>query len=251
MDNFLDPTLSAAKNVLFKDNDTINAHRQVNFQREMFDKNVALQKEFAQHGIRWKIEDAARAGIHPVVAMGGQGQSFSPVSVGGVSFGDGDGIGRSLMDMGQNISRSVRATATETQRQELQMNELRLEHMKLQNELLGSRIAAINQQSSQVGPAQPEESTIQPEITYHKTKGGGIAPAPSEAFADRAEDQFIPQLAWAMRNMVLPEAPNRSTPPGTQWFYHPFRAEWKASRKEDNPLWLNIYNWTRETKRGK
>lgn len=32
--------------------------------------NAELQREFAQHGIRWKVADAKAAGIHPLAALG-------------------------------------------------------------------------------------------------------------------------------------------------------------------------------------
>ena len=47
--------------------------------------NYAHQKEFAQNGIRWKVEDAKAAGIHPLFALGAQGATFSPISVGELS----------------------------------------------------------------------------------------------------------------------------------------------------------------------
>lgn len=38
--------------------------------RRANEQNAALQREFAQHGIRWKVEDAKKAGLHPLYAMG-------------------------------------------------------------------------------------------------------------------------------------------------------------------------------------
>ena len=35
------------------------------------------QKEFAQHGLRWKVEDAKQAGINPLVALGASTHSPS------------------------------------------------------------------------------------------------------------------------------------------------------------------------------
>ena len=39
-------------------------------QRSANDNNAALQREFAQHGIRWKVADAKAAGLHPLYAIG-------------------------------------------------------------------------------------------------------------------------------------------------------------------------------------
>lgn len=204
-----------------------------NYSRAMAERNIALQREFAQHGIRWKMEDAKAAGIHPVAALGAGGASFAPISVGDTAPADAprSRIGDALMDMGQNVSRAVKATQTADDRFRTQMQELELEGKKLENTLIGQRIAAI--QRAQLGPTQPdaasaEEPIIQPDITYTKTKRGGIAPVPSESFADRAEDQFIPQMAWAARNMLLPQTPNRSPGKGRQWTWNPFRFEFES-----------------------
>lgn len=42
------------------------------------DKNIALQREFAQMGVRWRVEDAKAAGLHPMYALTGGGAAFSP-----------------------------------------------------------------------------------------------------------------------------------------------------------------------------
>lgn len=40
--------------------------------------NEALQREFAQMGIRWRVEDAKAAGLHPLYALGGSGAAYAP-----------------------------------------------------------------------------------------------------------------------------------------------------------------------------
>ncbi|UOF76958.1 minor capsid protein [Microviridae sp.] len=47
-------------------------------QEEMNRKNYEAQKEFAQHGIQWKVEDSKAAGLHPLFGAGLGGASFSP-----------------------------------------------------------------------------------------------------------------------------------------------------------------------------
>jgi len=200
-------------------------------------RNEQLQREFAQHGIRWRVEDAKAAGINPVVALGGGGASYSPsaVSVGGGNEPNfGERLGSSMEQMGQGISRAVKATSTESERQAMQMNELQLENQKLQNIALSQRITA---QSQPVNPPFPEERVKIPDMTYSRTKRGGLAPVPSEGFADRAEDQHLPQLAWAIRNLLDPRLPDQSPGEGFQWVWNPMRFEFDRQPVQKSQPW--------------
>lgn len=86
----------------------IGAHNSNNIAAQ----NIAMQKEFAQNGIRWKVEDAKRAGIHPLFALGANTSSFTPV--GGYS---GDyGVSDALSSMGQSIDRAKQAKMTPAER---------------------------------------------------------------------------------------------------------------------------------------
>jgi len=79
-------------------------------------RQEALQREFAQHGVRWRVEDAKAAGLHPLYALGAQLPSYSPV------YEQQDpGMGPYLAEAGQNIGRAVAASQTA---QERQMNAL-------------------------------------------------------------------------------------------------------------------------------
>ena len=49
------------------------------FGKKSADKESRFQKEFAQHGIRWKVADAKEAGLHPLAAIGAQGAQYNPV----------------------------------------------------------------------------------------------------------------------------------------------------------------------------
>jgi hypothetical protein len=52
-------------------------------QKSSDQKNYEMQKEFAQNSIQWKTQDAKKAGIHPLSAIGAQSISASPSYVGG------------------------------------------------------------------------------------------------------------------------------------------------------------------------
>lgn len=112
-------------------NDSAAALRQADYQ---------AQKEFAQHGIRWKVADAKAAGLHPLAAIGGTGATFTPsgYSVGDSGYGAAAGhIGDALTQMGQNTKRAQNATATQHERE---IADLSLERAKLQNRLLEAQI---------------------------------------------------------------------------------------------------------------
>lgn len=107
--------------------------------------NQAMQKEFAQMGIRWRVEDAKAAGLHPLAALGATGASASP------SFqftADQPTKSEFFSKMGQNLSRAVSAVET---REERLLRTLQIERLGLENESL--RID--NLKKSQVGPVLP------------------------------------------------------------------------------------------------
>lgn len=117
------------------------------------DKQAALQKEFAQSGIQWKVKDAEAAGIHPLYALGANTVSYSPVSV-----GDG-GIGKGLSDASQDLGRAAQAGLDHASRDKVatgRVAALQLERAGLENELLRTQIA---KERSQIGPPLPSLAT--------------------------------------------------------------------------------------------
>lgn len=120
---------------------------------------IAMQKEFAKNGIRWRVEDAQKAGVHPLYALGAQTHSFSPVSVGDTSDGT------AMANMGQDVSRAINAMRTQGERDEAfaaTAKRLELEGMGLKNELLAAQIAKLRAASN-----PPIPGSIVPEATKH------------------------------------------------------------------------------------
>lgn len=119
---------------------------------EAAQRNIKLQKTFAQEGIQWKVEDARKAGIHPLYALGAQTNSFSPVSVGQVAD---TSLGSAIASSGQDLSRAINATRTAPQREAAiskTMQDLQLTNMGLQNELVAAQIAKLK---SSINPPMP------------------------------------------------------------------------------------------------
>lgn len=120
--------------------------------REQQARNEALQKEFAQTGIRWKVDDAKSAGIHPLYALGAQTTSFAPSVVGAdqqpASMGD------SIASAGQSIGRAVEAGMTRQERAVSgAQTALSLEKAQLENDLLRTEIDS--KRRAMIGPAMP------------------------------------------------------------------------------------------------
>lgn len=225
-------------------------------------RQEAFQKEFAQNAIQWKAADARAAGLHPLAALGANTVSYSPVSV-GVSGSNplGDAIG----SMGQNLERAVHATSTSSQRAEAakeQITALSLERGHLENDLLRAQIASTNAKTaaSQSGPPGPSvadpylipgsvnsglvtgtplktvrgagdqpssEGGAVTDVGYARTQQGWY-PVPSKDVKERVEDNFLPELMWAIRNNVLPMFKMNMNPPkgvlkkkGHEWQFHP------------------------------
>lgn len=99
-----------------------NTTDQLNFARDQSAENTALQREFAQNGIRWRVDDAKAAGLHPLYAIGGAGSAFTP-SAASVNFDNGgQHLGRAIADAGQSIGRGLQAQQTPAERAIQQAN---------------------------------------------------------------------------------------------------------------------------------
>lgn len=96
-----------------------------------------LQREFAQHGIRWRVEDAKAAGLHPLYALGAQTPQYSPVLA-------SDSMGPAIADAGQSIGRAVAATSTAAEKRVQELNiralENQVEEGDLRNQWLRSKV---------------------------------------------------------------------------------------------------------------
>ena len=100
--------------------------------------NADLQREFAQNSIQWRVQDAQKAGIHPLYALGASTLSASP------SF-----VGNQPIDFGSSFSAMTANPSynKELQSQTLAKNELELKNLELQNARLAAETKAIMGQS--------------------------------------------------------------------------------------------------------
>lgn len=167
--------------------------------------NYEHQKEFAQHGIRWKVADAKAAGLHPLAALGASTASFTP------SFTAGSASGQDyswLGDAGQNIGRAVeagmsrkeraamQATREQATQLDLQQKQAQLDNMNLQNQSL--KMDMVRQL------AQDAER-----VTVHQQLGPGIATRADGAIIDGQPDAVSSNLFTTKPAEITRNVPGR------------------------------------------
>lgn len=271
--------ISAAGNII---GGLVGRNDNQGFQSEMADRNAILQKEFAQNGVRWRVEDAKAAGIHPLFALGMNPVSASPISV----FPD-DSLSSGLMNASQDIGRAIDSTRTESERTNARLTALAVDRAELQNELLRSQIARLQQSATPptpgdayMIPGQTSSGTIEnkplervqghadapwqepgaiTDLGFARTDTG-LAPVPSKDVKERIEDQMVPELMWALRNQLLPNLGHGSKPPKSalpdgayDWAWSYAKQEWqprfypKLEERTDEQMreWLNKHGYGR------
>lgn len=154
------------------------------FGNKQADEQAQLQREFAQNGIRWKVEDAKQAGIHPLYALGAQTTAYSPISVGSPDFATG----------GQNLGSAIQAMTTPKEKLDgfaKTVQGLTLEKMGLENEVLRSQLRVVNQPGR--GPGMPGATMIDGQGDATKTMtvdGIRLNVNPNNTPAEDAEAQY-------------------------------------------------------------
>jgi hypothetical protein len=229
-------------------------------------KNAALQKEFAQKGIQWRVEDAKKAGIAPLAALGASLYQAQPTYTGS-SLGELSNI----FNMGQDVTRAFTSTRSNDDRSsdllKLQIEGAELDNQgkMIQNQYAASQLAKLS--ANQVGPALPsamdapisgqadshglgvsvnpvqanasrpgvpgQEAGAVNDFSYVRTADGGLAIVPSLDAKQRIEDQIIPEVQWQARNLYVfqkPPAPGSSygmSKGQTGWWWNPLKQEWR------------------------
>lgn len=228
-------------------------------------QNIDLQREFAKEGIRWKVEDAKAAGIHPVAALGAGGAAFSPS---GITIGAEDGMAQAIGRMGQDVGRAVSSTRTEAEKAQaalsLATQKTHLESMEIENQIKKTQLRnlqlgspsfpsaggggplngnAVVVKPSEVIATQSPGSGVQagmiPTLQYHRETSGNIGISPSEQMKERNEDDIIGETLWHMKNRAIPPAPSVQDYPipehlrkkgYNQWKWNVFTQEFVPSR---------------------
>lgn len=230
------------------------------------DVEYRRQKEFAQMGIRWRVRDAKRAGLHPLAALGMQpGAGYSPQSVAGSIVPSQETPGRdysglvdgALSAMGQNTARAQTATMTPEERE---MQELAIRNARLRNSVLelelSARAASLLQPAnppmpSSVAPAGAVEivparqvsadrkdpsiaASRPPSMVRHRLSDNRFVDLPSQEMAEgiEAAPPGTATAIWAIRAWDRFwngfEKPKIAPPrAGQAWVWSPLRQAWE------------------------
>lgn len=81
-------------------------------------EQMKLQKEFAQNGIQWKVEDAKKAGLHPLYAIGASTATYTPVSQ------DSSAMGNAVADAGAYLGKAIDGAIDKETRKQLEEENL-------------------------------------------------------------------------------------------------------------------------------
>lgn len=126
---------------------------------QRFQAELAAQKEFAQHGIRWRVEDAKAAGLHPLYALGANLPSYSPTFSSGV--GGGSSVASDMASLGQSISGAIQTKeAREAQQLSLELLRSQIGETDARRDYYSSE-AARARQAAGVTPNFPRSEQFQ------------------------------------------------------------------------------------------
>lgn len=169
-------------------------------------RNIELQKQFAQEGIRWKVNDAREAGIHPLYALGASTTSFAPVSVGHTSSYDGS-MGKAIANAGQDIGRAINAGSTAGERATRYtqtVEALNLERLGLENELLASKIRKENTALPPPFPGAIPEATKPEDRPLLQIGGSKIQTDPATSNQEEFEKRYGDDgpVSWATQAAI-------------------------------------------------
>lgn len=179
-------------------------------QADINKKNYEMQKEFAQNSLQWKVEDAKKAGLHPLAAVGAQGYTANPSFVGS-NFGEG------LAKFGSALGGGINQDARDARREAEEERKLQLENMRLQNEQIKAQIDNIRKKSDVMSEVMPSV-TKPPHLLQKLNVGRGELKKPdpdkkpSKALAVDANDWLVkakPSLEMSHAgNGILKVTPN-------------------------------------------
>lgn len=212
--------------------DAIGGFAEAQREEKNFDRNVALQREFANNGIRWKVEDAKRAGIHPLYALGSQPASFSPVAVQGGHIAD------TFDKIGSNIDRARQAGQTSLERLQERLLSAQVEGQEIDNAYKASQYSRLNR-SAQLGPPMPgggKLDMLPAEVTHHANQAPSVEFGPASPAIKYFEMPDGSVVAWPS---AAAKASIEDSPYEYEHIWHTRTKPWLHSKYQQFSEWWN------------
>lgn len=138
-----------------------------------------FQTNVMKSQIQWKTQDALKAGIHPIYALGAPAYSASPTAVGSGA------LGNAIAQGGADISRAVLQSGTNDER----LRALSLENATLNNDLLRAQIAGKVKENMR-SPPFPNGAMNSDAFLPIPDRSGGKLPVRHPNLAQDAENHY-------------------------------------------------------------
>lgn len=162
------------------------------------DKQMKMQTKFAKNGIQWRVEDAKKAGIHPLAALGASTSAYSPIN---------NGFGDAVAQAGNALGQEASAQAERKRQEPL---------TSLNSKLIASSIDT-NQAQAELYRAQALSTAAQ---ARNQAQGavGGLNGDVKPMYIRVADPRNPKEIKWVINPDIVSEIGESA---GTEFFAQP------------------------------
>lgn len=172
------------------------AQGQANAQQMLSEKNIAMQKEFAQNGIQWRVADAEKAGLSPLAAVGAAEPGYSPVMSVFPNL-PSRGWTESAHAMGQALDRATAAGESQADR-DIRAANVRIAKGNADLVETQARAAKWRLLKDQTAPANPAIPDLPSTVQKFRAPDGTIVEMPSSEYSQASHGTIGKNWAWGV-----------------------------------------------------
>lgn len=127
-----------------------------------------FSRDYVQNAIQWRVEDAKKAGVHPMAALGISSPQYSAASLPSIPS---DTQSIDPMEFGQSLNYA--ATKAKDRKQQAQMVDLQMRGLELDNEYKQAQIDAlkVDTLASSIASNQAWQSPANPTLNAKESQG--------------------------------------------------------------------------------
>lgn len=170
--------------------------------KKIAQQQMQMQEHLAKNQVQIRAEDAKKAGVGTLAALGMQPMNYNPVTVGSTDWGKhGAGIGRAVDAAVSRPEQSINHAL-----QAAQVENMRLQNDLLKTQVVGSQIQLNRQAGTPPGIPDPNPTKDKPEkLTESTIFGIKLKPNPNfsdaqtiqNRYGEPAEYPYFPLVAGA------------------------------------------------------